>query len=422
MQYKLSPYRWIILFLAIFAYALVFLQRMMPTVMADAIMIDFGIGGTFMGVLAAAYFYPYAIMQIPSGLLSDKMSARKLIFFAMLATSLGTFLFALASHENITVLGRVIVGFGVSLVLMPAYKALSNWFTAKVFVIIMSSVMAVAGGIGAAFAGSPLAWFIENFGWRTTSMGLGFTCLAVSIALLFFFKDSPAEMNLPLPEEKNTEKKESLSTKEGLLIVIKKKNYWFLSIGFFLNGAFYFSFNGLWAGLFYTNICGLSREEMSSILSVSAILTAFTPVLFASLSSKIPSYKTLLLIYSLVFTTVMSWLFFRYTAWGHYEVYIWGILIAITMTAPPAIFLGAIRQLIPENISGTATGLVYAMPMLGSAIYQPLIGFIVDSMGFTNVLNASMFQPITILYLANAILSVIAILLLKEKDKKLLSE
>ncbi len=52
-------------------YMVGFFQRVAPAVMVDELMRDFHIGGALLGNLSAAYFYSYAVMQIPSGLLAD---------------------------------------------------------------------------------------------------------------------------------------------------------------------------------------------------------------------------------------------------------------------------------------------------------------------------------------------------------------
>ncbi len=394
--------------------------------MADAIIQEFAISGTFLGMLAAAYFYPYAFMQIPSGLLSDKFSPRKILASSMFLASIGTFIFALAPTPAVALLGRVFIGFAVSIVLLPSYKALANWFTAKSFVVVMAAIMAIPGGLGGAFTGAPLAFLIEKFGWRATSCSLAILCLCLVFLIIFFFKDSPEEMNLPLPEAKVKEAIENtvekISTFQGILTLIKLKNYWYICIAFFSSSALLFSFSGLWAGLFFTHVCGLTREQMGSIISVSFIVAAIAPVLFASLTTKIPSYKKLLIFYSIIFLATTSWLFCRFAMWGYYEAYMWGLLFTIVLSTPPAFYFSAIRQIAPANIKGTATGLVYFFPMIGGAIYQPLIGYIVDSLGFVDTLTKEMFYYVALLYLVTSICSFICILLLREKNNIILSE
>ena len=50
--------------------------RVSPSVMVDELMREFAVGGSAVGGLSAVYFYGYAGMQIPVGLLIDRFGLR----------------------------------------------------------------------------------------------------------------------------------------------------------------------------------------------------------------------------------------------------------------------------------------------------------------------------------------------------------
>ena len=82
-----SGYRYIICLIIFLGYVLVYFHRLCPAVIALDMQEAFGISGTLLGVLSSAYFYPYAIMQIPSGLMADSWGPRKTVTtFFLLAT------------------------------------------------------------------------------------------------------------------------------------------------------------------------------------------------------------------------------------------------------------------------------------------------------------------------------------------------
>jgi diguanylate cyclase (GGDEF)-like protein len=62
-----------------------FFQRVAPAVMVDELMRDFSIAATMLGNLSAIYFYAYAAMQIPSGLLADAVGPRRVATAAAVA-------------------------------------------------------------------------------------------------------------------------------------------------------------------------------------------------------------------------------------------------------------------------------------------------------------------------------------------------
>ena len=70
-----------------FLYA--WILRVAPSVMVDDMMRDLGIGAALVGNLSAFYFYGYAGMQVPVGLLIDRFGARRLMAVSVSRTPPG---------------------------------------------------------------------------------------------------------------------------------------------------------------------------------------------------------------------------------------------------------------------------------------------------------------------------------------------
>ncbi len=421
MESKTSSYRWFILTICILAYTIVIFHRMSPAVMSNAMMTDLGVNAAFMGLLASAYFYPYAFLQIPSGILSDKVSPKKLMTFALLCTSIGTFLFAVGTGSTVVFMGRLCVGVGCALILMPAYKVLANWFNKKAYTIIISSVLAVAVGIGSMLAGMPLSYIVENFGWRVSSQGLFVVTAALTVVTWIFLKDSDSSQS-QVKEVKqvaeNTEEKISIA--DSIKLVVKKSNFWIIALVFSANAAILFGFVGLWAGLYYTEVGALTRNEMSSLLSIAAGITIFTPIIFATIAQKSSSRKMVIILANAALFSIFAYLYMRNGSFTKYELYAWGIALSVVITAPAGLYMAAARELYAKNIASTANGLVYSISMAGSAIMQPAIGIILDKAGFVDKLSAEMFQPICMLFLLCTGLAFVGTFFLKEKDGQLI--
>jgi len=75
-----------------FAYA--FVQRVAPSVMTGELMRDLGVGAAALGTLSAMYFYSYAVIQLPVGMLLDRFGPRKLLSAAMLVCAGASLAFA----------------------------------------------------------------------------------------------------------------------------------------------------------------------------------------------------------------------------------------------------------------------------------------------------------------------------------------
>src|SRR5918996_1205197 len=93
-----------------FGYA--FFQRVAPSVMVSDLMAEFSVGAAVLGQLSALYFYPYALLQIPIGVLLDRFGPRLLLSASMAIAAAGTVAFALAGSIELAYAGRFLVGTG----------------------------------------------------------------------------------------------------------------------------------------------------------------------------------------------------------------------------------------------------------------------------------------------------------------------
>jgi sugar phosphate permease len=80
-----------------FCYA--FVQRVSPSVMTDELMREFAVGGAALGSLSAFYFYTYASIQLPVGMLTDRFGPRKLMSFTAALCALASIAFALSDSS-----------------------------------------------------------------------------------------------------------------------------------------------------------------------------------------------------------------------------------------------------------------------------------------------------------------------------------
>ena len=91
-----------------FGYA--FVQRVSPSVMTDELMREFAVGGAALGSLSAFYFYAYASIQLPVGMLTDHFGPRKLMSFAAALCALASVGFAFSDSVFTASLGRALIG------------------------------------------------------------------------------------------------------------------------------------------------------------------------------------------------------------------------------------------------------------------------------------------------------------------------
>ena len=106
---------WTMWGLVVILYLIGFFQRVAPAVMSQELMSDFQLGGALLGNLSATYFYAYAAMQIPSGLLADHIGPRRLATYACAVATIGIFVFSFGTTLWFAYIGRFLVGASVRL-------------------------------------------------------------------------------------------------------------------------------------------------------------------------------------------------------------------------------------------------------------------------------------------------------------------
>lgn len=185
-----SPYRYLIFSLLALAYLLVYFHRTSPAVVSVELQNDLGTDATLLGLLGGAYFWPYALMQLPSGLLTDSWGPRRTITAAFLMAGVAAVFFGLAQSVTGAIVARVFVGMGVALLFVPTLKILTNWFTVAEFSRMTGVLMAV-GGAGVLSAAGPLAYLSAAMGWRGSFMIMGGLTGVVAVAIWFLVRNTP---------------------------------------------------------------------------------------------------------------------------------------------------------------------------------------------------------------------------------------
>ncbi|MGD9307411.1 MAG: MFS transporter, partial [Desulfobacterales bacterium] len=265
-------YRYLICFLIFLCYVLVFFHRLCPAVIALDIQSSFGISGTLLGVLGSAYFYSYAIMQLPTGLMADSWGPRKTVSVFIVLAGIGSILMGVAPSLSVAIMGRILVGLGVATVFVCNFKLLSEWFNTRQFVI-MGGVFMAMGGIGALFSSAPLAWVSNLIGWRMTLVAVGIVSLLIAALVYIFVRDRPSEMGLPAisadPNQSSTA--EEIGLLQGMKMVVISGRFWPVAIWSFCAIGMSFAVGGLWGGPYLMQVYGLSKAAAGGVLSTFAL-------------------------------------------------------------------------------------------------------------------------------------------------------
>jgi sugar phosphate permease len=378
---KALRYRWLIFWILALSYILVYFHRLCPAVVAVDMMHDLHAGGTLLGLLGSAYFYPYALMQLPAGLLSDSWGPRRTITLFFAVAFVGSLLLGLAPSVLWAIVGRTLVGLGVSMLFVPTMKVLAEWFRIREFAT-MTGILMAMGGIGTLSAATPLALLSTWIGWRLSFVVVGILTSALAILVWLFVRDRPADLGWPSPSEPSGPSPQNIGLMEGMKRVLAYGRFWPIAIWFFFDCAVFFSFGGLWGGPYLMQVYGLTKAQAGQILSMLAIGMIVGSPMLSVLSNRIfRGRKSVIVLSSFVLLCLTALLAFHTDDLPLPVLYLISLGLGIFSSAIVVIAFTTTKELFPVQIAGTSTGLVNIFPFAGGAVFQPLLGYILESHG-----------------------------------------
>ena len=168
--------RWGIVGLLFAASFINYLDRATLSVALPEISRELGLAPATKGVLLSAFFWSYALMQVPIGRLADRSNLRWLYAGTFALWSLACGLTGLAGSLAVLILLRVLMGIGESVYLPGGTKIVTLLFSPRDRG--LPSGLFDSGTRAGLALGAPLiAWLIVGHGWRNMFFLVGFTAL-----------------------------------------------------------------------------------------------------------------------------------------------------------------------------------------------------------------------------------------------------
>ena len=240
-------------------YFLSYLYRVINAVLAPDLATDLGVDPSELGLLTSAYFISFASFQLPLGVLLDRFGPRVVETLLLLVAAGGAFVFAQADALAGLVIGRAMIGFGVSACLMAAFKAFVIWFPERQLPQINGFQMA-AGGLGALAATAPVEFALRFTDWRGVFVILGGLTLLVAAAIFFI-----------VPQRRNNTHDLRLTDQlRGIGSILGSMTFWRIAPWATVSQAAFLSIHGLWSGPWLRDVAGLDRGAVAGTLLLVA--------------------------------------------------------------------------------------------------------------------------------------------------------
>lgn len=372
------------------------LLQVSPSVMSNELMRDFSVTSHTLGILSGIYFYSYAAMQLPGGLLLDYFGPRRLLTIATAICASSTIAFGLTDSFFMACLARLMIGVGSAFAAIGTMKLAANWFSSAQFAL-MTGIMVTIGMLGAIGGETPLALSVDVYGWRNSMLIFGGVGLILALLIFSVAKDAPSSSNAaPEPPSKHEHIWSSFK------VLLKDGQLWLVAL---YGGLMYLStpvFCGLWGVPFLMFKLGLSKAVAANYISLVFVGWAIASPLWGIFSNRIGKRKPPMYIGAIGGFFVMSMILYTDIAPGlslqmlmfFFGVFSAGFLPAFSMA----------KELCNPRYVATGLGFMNMMNMVGIALIQPLVGLILDLSWQGEIVNNIRVYPLGAYHLGLSIL------------------
>ena len=373
--------RWVVFGVCAGLFIMSMLYRASNAVIAPALVTDLGLGPEELGLLGAVFFYAFALAQLPLGLALDRFGSKGTMIGLNMIGLAGAILFAMSRTPLEAIIGRSLLGLGMSANLMGSLALYTRWYTAGEFATI-SGLMLGIGTLGGVLATTPLVLLSTAAGWRGSFVILALINLLLLAGLIFLVRETPPDWPSNLEPGTNVSR---LSLMKASRYLFSSRSFWAIAITSGLRYGVYASIQTLWAGPFLIIHLGFSELTAGNLLLSlnigfilgspfggyvsDRVLKSRKKVVFISMSSMAvsifvlalwPGAKALGLLYPFMF------LFGFLSSFGQ-------------------IMFAQIKELMPGQMAGRAMTGINFFIMIGAGIFLMGLGELLSQSGGSGV-------------------------------------
>ncbi|QHS17153.1 MFS transporter [haloarchaeon 3A1-DGR] len=386
--------RWLMWGVLAFGYVLMSFTRVSTAVLAESLTLAFDVTATELGLLHSSFFYLYAAMQLPAGLLADRYGPRRVAGAGTFVMGLGAVAFATSDSFLVGFLARALVGLGGSVIFLAILRFAVTWFRADEYATVTGMTIGVSA-LGGIVATTPLALAASVAGWRASMIAVGACCVVSALGIFLVVRDRPAS---PVGES-TASADESVASTDGsaepddgsaepddhdaatslradLRSVLGGPNVWVLGVLHFLILGVNFTVIGLWGVPYLVHLYDLSVARASLYVLAGNVGLLVGSPLFGWVADQADADTVLVLVSTLVFCLVYGTI----TALGTPPLVLVGVLFfaAMFVNGGSSLVFPVGRRRHLDEVSGTVSGAINSVGYFGAAVVPAVMGAALD--------------------------------------------
>lgn len=259
--------------------------RTLPAVATDVISADIAVSPAMLASLTGAYHFAFAAGQIPAGIALDRYGVRKVSLTLLAVVTLGAVLAAMVGGARGFLVAQIILGLGCCGMLLCPMTLAAKLLTPAQFGLWSGLVQGV-GNSGMILSASPMAWLVEQHGWRAGFAVSAVMAVVVAMLVAAFVPNTAPERTTRRPTlgaEAREVLRIGLSPRLRGVIVLATVSF-----------AATIAIRGLWGGPWLMEIKHLGRVAAGNALMPLTLALVAGPVVYGILDRRFGRRRGLL--------------------------------------------------------------------------------------------------------------------------------
>jgi sugar phosphate permease len=261
-----NRFRWYLVALLVLGGVVNYLDRSNLSIANTTIADEFSLSSTQMGLLLAAFSWPYAVANLPAGYLVDKLGPKRMYAWAAALWSLVSMVSATASSFGLLYAARVALGVAESPFFTASLKVNERWF-AKNERALPVSIVNTGSQIANAIAPPLLTFLMLWLGWRGMFVAIGALGVLIVLVWLRVYRDPTLRELVAIKGEQAEAHDVEDKPKVNWGQLFRQRNTYFMILGAF--GIFYTVWVYLtWLPSYLKTARGFSLAEIGWLASL----------------------------------------------------------------------------------------------------------------------------------------------------------
>ena len=253
------------------------LLRNINSLLAPSLVSSLSLDPGQLGLLTSAFFFTYALVQLPVGLALDRHGPRKVQLVLLLLAAAGALLFASGRTFGELILARALIGLGLAGCFMSAVKALSSCVAPSRLPSINGYLLAV-GGLGSASATLPVRMALHYTDWRGLFVLLAILTALTALMIWLLTPQAPAPQNRKPP---------TLASLRSVYCDAEFRKTVKLIL---ISHTVFFGIQGLWIGRWLSDVAHFSDAAVAYLLYLSMAAVIFGAIAVGLITERAGRY------------------------------------------------------------------------------------------------------------------------------------